>query len=191
MAPASPPGGEERNWSVPPPRPGLSYSTPPPIPVIPPLPRVVRTSRSLWLFSFAAGLAVLLGSFVARESNLQRLRGLVADMAAGRDAASVSTTAEVVFWGSVGALLAVTLLEAVALAAVLGRRNWARWILLPLLASHVLILVLASAFLVPAGAAGSYVVMLWGAGLLLALAGLSLLFLPSAGAWLKPERGSS
>ena len=191
MAPASPPGGEERNRSVPPPRPGLSYSTPPPIPVIPPLPRVVRTSRSLWLFSFAAGLAVLLGSFVARESNLQRLRGLVADMAAGRDATSVSTTAEVVFWGSVGALLAVTLLEAVALAAVLGRRNWARWTLLPLLASHVLILVLASAFLVPAGAAGSYVVMLWGAGLLLALAGLSLLFLPSAGAWLKPERGSS
>ena len=189
MAPPSPPGGEERNRSVPPPRPGLSYSTPPPIPVIPPLPRVVRTSRSLWLFSFAAGLAVLLGSFVARESNLQRLRGLVADMAAGRDAASVSTTAEVVFWGSVGALLAVTLLEAVALAAVLGRRNWARWTLLPLLASHVLILVLASAFLVPAGAAGSYVVMLWGAGLLLALAGLALLFLPSAGVWLKPERG--
>ncbi len=183
------PRGEERHRSAPPPRPGLSYSTPPPIPAIPPLPRVVRTARSLWLFSFAAGLAVLLGSFVARDSNLQRLRGLVAEMAAGRDAASVSTTAEIVFWGSISALLAVTLLEAVALAAVLGRRNWARWTLLPLLASHVLILVLASAFLVPAGAAGSYVVMLWGAGLLLALAGLALLFLPSAGVWLK--RGGS
>ncbi len=181
-------GGEERHQSAPPPRPGLSYSTPPPIPVVPQLPRTVRTARTLWFLSFAAGLAVLLGSFVSRDSNLQRLRGVVADMAAGSDAASVSKAAEIVFWGSIGALLLVTLLEAAVLAAVLGRRNWARWTLLPLLASHVPVLFLASAFLVPAGAAGSYVVMLWGAGLLLALAGLALLFLPSAGAWLKPER---
>lgn len=182
---ASQSGGEERHQSAPPPRPGPSYSVPPPIQVVPPLPRTVRTARTLWLCSFATGLAVLLGSFAARDSNLQRLRGVVADMAAGGGAAAVGTTAAIVFWGSIGALLLVTLFEAAVLAAVLARRNWARWTLLPLLASHVLILFLASAFLVPAGAAGSYVVMLWGAGLLLALAGLALLFLPSAGAWLK------
>ncbi|MDQ0767812.1 hypothetical protein QF031_000561 [Pseudarthrobacter defluvii] len=186
---ASQSGAEERRQSAPPPRPGPSYSTPPPIPVVRPLPRPVRNARTLWLFSFAAGLAVLLGSFVARDSNLQRLHGVVADMAAGNDAASVSTAAEIVFWGSIGALLLVTLLEAAVLAAVLGRRSWARWTLVPLLASHVLLLFLASAFLVPAGAAGSYVVMLWGAGLLLAFAGLVLLFLPSVGAWLKRETG--
>ncbi|MDP9985584.1 hypothetical protein J2S98_000728 [Arthrobacter oryzae] len=180
-------GGEERHPSAPPPRPGPSYSTPPPIPVVTPLPGTVRTARTLWLFSFGAGLAVLLGSFVARDSNLQRLHGVVANMAAGSGAAAVGRTAEIVFWGSIGALLLVTLFEAAVLAAVLNRRNWARWTLLPLLASHVLILFLASAFLVPAGAAGSYVVMLWGAGLLLAVAGLALLFLPSAGAWLRPE----
>ena len=184
-------GGEERRQSAPPPRPGPSYSAPPPIPVIAPPPRTVRTARSLWLFSFAAGLAVLLGSFAARDSNLQRLRGVVADMAAGGNAGSVAATAETVFWGSLGALLLATLLEAAVLVAVLGRRAWARWTLLSLLASHVLVLFVASAFLVPSGAAGSYVVMLWGAGLLLALAGLVLLFLPSAGAWLKPERGRS
>ncbi|MGN7200699.1 hypothetical protein [Arthrobacter sp. SAFR-044] len=185
---ASPSGGEERRLSAPPPRPGLSYSAPPPIPVTTPVPRTVRTARSLWLFSFVAGLAVLLGSFVARDSNLQRLRGVVADMAAGSDAGSVGTAANVVFWGSIGALLLVTVLEAAVLAAVWGRRTWARWALVPLLATHVPVMLLASAFLVPSGAAGSYVVMLWGAELLLAFAGLVLLFLPSAGAWLKRER---
>ena len=186
---ASHPGGEERRLPAPPPRPGLSYSTPPPIPVIPPAPRTVRAARMLWLFSFGAGLAVLLGSFVARDSNLQRLRGVVAEIAAAGDSSSVSTTAEIVFWGSIGALLVVTLLEAAVLAAVLGRRTWARWTLVPLLASHLLLLFPASAFLVPGGAAGSYVVMLWSAGMVLAFTGLVLLFLPPAGAWLKREHG--
>ncbi|MGZ4662623.1 MAG: hypothetical protein ACXVYB_15225 [Arthrobacter sp.] len=185
---ASPAGGEERRLSAPPPRPGLSHSAPPPIPASPAVPRTVRAARSLWLFSFAAGLAVLLGSLAARDSNLRRLRGVVADMAAGRDADSVGTAADIVFWGSIVALLLVTVLEAAVLAAVLGRRAWARWTLIPLLASHLLVLFLASAFLVPAGAAGSYVVMLWGAGVVLALAGLVLLFLPPAGTWLKGGR---
>lgn len=161
----------------------MSYSAPPPIPATPSLPRTVRASRTLWLLSFLAGLTVLAGSFVARDSNLQRLRALMADAAAG--GAGSATSAEFVFWGSVGALLLVTLLEAAALAAVLGRRAWARWVLVPLLASHLPVLLLASAFLVPRGAAGSYVVMLWVAGLALAFAGLVLLFLPSAGAWLR------
>ena len=182
---ASQPGGEEQHLPAPPPRPGFSYSAPPPIPVTPPPPWPVRTSRTLWILSFIAGLAVLLGSYVARDSNLQRLRGVVADMAAGSDAGSVGTAAEIVFWGSIAALLLVTLLEAAVLSMLMGRRIWARWTLVPLLATHVLLLLLASAFLVPGGAAGSYVVMLWAAGVALAFAGLVLLFLPSAGAWLK------
>ncbi|MDP9888856.1 hypothetical protein [Pseudarthrobacter enclensis] len=182
----SPAGGEERPVSAPPPRPGLSYSSPPPIPVAPRVPGAVRAARTLWLLSFAAGLAVLLGSFVARDSNLQRLRGVVAGMAGG-SGAGVATTASTVFWGSIAALLLMTLLEAAVLAALLGRRAWARWTLVPLLATHLLLLIPASAFLVPGGAAGSYVVMLWAAGLLLAFAGLALLFLPSAGAWVKHE----
>ncbi|WP_240471938.1 hypothetical protein [Pseudarthrobacter phenanthrenivorans] len=182
---ASQPGGEEQHLPAPPPRPGFSYSAPPPIPVTPPPPWPVRTSRTLWILSFIAGSAVLLGSYVARDSNLQRLRGVVAGMAAGSDAGSVGTAAEIVFWGSIAALLLVTLLEAAVLSMLMGRRIWARWTLVPLLATHVLLLLLASAFLVPGGAAGSYVVMLWAAGVALAFAGLVLLFLPSAGAWLK------
>jgi hypothetical protein len=184
----SPPGGDERRLPAPPPRPGLSWSAPPPIPATASLPRTVRAARTLWVLSFLAGLTVLAGSFVARDSNLQRLRAVVPDMAARSGAGSVGTAAEIVFWGSMGALLLVTLLEAVALAAVLGRRAWARWVLVPLLASHLPVLLLASVFLVPTGAAGSYVVMLWVAGLALAFAGLVLLFLPPAGAWLRQGR---
>ncbi|MFP5313359.1 MAG: hypothetical protein ACLGH7_13320, partial [Actinomycetes bacterium] len=140
-----------------------------------------------WFFSIAAGLAVLLGSYAARDSNLQRLRGVVAGMAAGSDAGSVNTTANVVFWGSIGALLLLTLGEAVVLAALTGRRSWARWSLLGLLAIHAAVMVPAAAFLVPAGAPGSYVVMLWGAELFLAAAGQAVVFLPSAGAWLRRD----
>jgi len=185
---ASRPGGDERRLSVPPPRPGLSYSAPPPIPATPSLPRTVRTARTFWVLSFLAGLAVLAGSFVARDSNLQRLRAVVEDMAARNGMASAGTAADVVFWGSLGALLLVTLLEAAALAAVLARRAWGRWALLPLLASHLPVLLLASVFLVPGGAAGSYVVMLWVAGLALGFGGLVLLFLPPTGAWLRQGR---
>lgn len=188
---ASQSGGDERHLSAPPPRPGLSYRAPPPIPVIPPAPRTVRSARTLLISSFLAGLAVLLGSFVARDSNVQRLRAVVADMAPGSDAGSVGTAANIVFWGSIGALLFMIALEAAVLAAVLGRRTWARWALILLLAAHLPVLLLASEFLVPSGAAGSYVVMLWGAGLLLAITGLVLLFLPSAGAWLKRERNQA
>jgi hypothetical protein len=46
----------------------------------------------------------------------------------------------------------------------------------------------AAAFLVPEGDAGSYVVLLWGAELLLAFVGLVALFMPSAGTWLKSRR---
>ena len=166
----------------------MSWSAPPPIPATPSLPGTVRTARTLWVLSFLAGLTVLAGSFVARDSNLHRLRAVVADTAARNGMASAGTAAEIVFWGSMGALLLATLLEAVALAAVLARRAWARWVLLTLLASHLPVLLLASVFLVPTGAAGSYVVMLWVAGMALAFGGLVLLVLPPAGAWLRRGR---
>jgi hypothetical protein len=94
----------------------------------------------------------------------------------------------VVFWGSLGAVLLVILLEAALLGVVMGRRGWARWVLLLLLAGHTVVLLVAAAFLVPDGDAGSYVVLLWGLGLLLAVAGLVFFFVPSANAWLKSGR---
>ncbi|MFF1252861.1 hypothetical protein ACFVYC_10270 [Pseudarthrobacter sp. NPDC058329] len=182
-APPSPSGPP-----APPPRPGLSYSTPAPIAVIPAAPRSVRTARTLWLLSFVAGLAVLAGSFLTRDSHLERLRTVVEQMAPGGDAEAVTAATGIVFWGSGGAVLLVMLLEAAMLGVVMGRQGWARWALLPLLAGHVLVLAVAAVFLVPEGDAGSYVVLLWGLQLLLALLGLVLFFVPSANAWLKSGR---
>ena len=169
----------------PPPRPGLSYAAPAPILVTPPAPRSVGVARTSWLLSFVAGLAVLIGTFFARDSNLERLRAVVEEMAPGGDADAVTTSSAIVFWGSLGALLLVILLEAAAVAAVSARHGWGRWLLIPLLAGHVVATVIAAAFLVPEGDAGSYVVLLWGAQLLLAFVGLVALFMPSAGRWLK------
>jgi hypothetical protein len=137
------------------------------------------------LLSFVAGLAVLVGTFFARDSNLERLRAVVEEMAPGGDADAVTTSSAIVFWGSLGALLLVILLEAAAVAAVSARHGWGRWLLIPLLAGHVVATVIAAAFLVPEGDAGSYVVLLWGAQLLLAFVGLVALFMPAAGRWLK------
>jgi hypothetical protein len=182
-APPSPSGPP-----APPPRPGLSYSAPAPIAVIPAAPHSVRDARTLWLLSFAAGLAVLAGSFLTRDSHLERLRTVVVQMAPGGDAEAVTTATGIVFWGSLAAVLLVILLEAAMLGVVMGRQGWARWALVPLLAGHVIVLLVAAAFLVPEGDAGSYVVLLWGLQLLLALIGLVLFFVPSANAWLKSGR---
>lgn len=185
---ASHPGGEKRHVSAPPPRPGPSYSAPPPIPAVPAPPRAVRNARRLWLASFVAGLAVLAGFVLTRDSHLHRLHGVVADMAPGSGPGAVEATADTVFWGSIAGLLVFTVLEAAALALVMGRRRRARWALVPLLAGHALVLLVASAILLPEGGAGGRVVLLWGAALVLAGGGLVLLFLPSAGAWLVPPK---
>lgn len=172
----------------PPPRPGLSYAAPAPIVVIPPIPRSVRLSRSLWLISFVAGLAVIIGSFFTRDSNLERLRSVVEQMAPGGDANAVTTSAAIVFWGSLSGSLFVILLQAAMLAVVSARHGWARWLMILLLAGQMLVMVLASAFLVPEGDAGRNVLLLWGAQLLFAFVGLVALFMPSAGRWLKANR---
>lgn len=187
-APAGPPAPPPTQHA-PPPRPGLSHSAPAPIAVIPPAPGSIRHGRTLWLFSFVAGLAVLVGSFLTRDGHLERLRSVVEEMAPGGDADAVTTATGIVFWGSGGALLLMILLEAVMLGVVMGRQGWARWALIPLLAGHALVMMVATAFLVPDGDGGSYVLLLWGAELLLALIGLVLFFLPSSGAWLKSSRG--
>lgn len=172
----------------PPPRPGLSYAAPAPIVVIPPTPRSVRVARSLWLLGFVAGLAVIIGSFLTRTSHLERLRTVVEQMAPGGDANAVTTSAAIVFWGSLSGSLLVLLLQAAMLAVVSARHGWARWLMILLLAGQILVMVLASAFLVPEGDAGRNILLLWGAQLLLAFVGLVALFMPTAGRWLKEKR---
>ena len=156
--------------------------------VVPPTPRTLQVARTLWLFSFVAGFAVLVGSFLTRDSHLERLRSVVDEMAPGGDADALTAASAIVFWGSMGALLLVMLLEAAALAILNGRQGWIRWLMIPLLLVHVGAVVVAEAFLVPEGDAGSYVWLLWGAQLLMAFVGLVLLFMPASNAWLRSRK---
>ncbi|HJW00639.1 MAG TPA: hypothetical protein VJ617_16220 [Arthrobacter sp.] len=145
-------------------------------------------ARTLWLFSFVAGFAVLVGSFLTRDSHLERLRSVVDGMSPGGDADALTAASAIVFWGSTGAMLLVILLEAAALAIVNGRRGWVRWLIIPLLLVHVGAMLVAAAFLVPEGGGGNYVWLLWAAQILMAFAGLVLLFLPSSNAWLRTRK---
>jgi hypothetical protein len=133
-------------------------------------------------------MAVIVGSFLTRDSHLERLRTVVDQMAPGGDANALTTSTAIVFWGSLSALLLLIVLQATMLAVASARRGWARWLLAPLLAAQVAAMAVAAAFLVPEGDAGSYVVLLWGAQLLLAFVGLLALFMPSAGHWFKSRR---
>lgn len=188
---SAPPSGEPPASPTrpgPPPRPGISFSSPPPIVVTPPLPRAVRFARSIWLLSFAAGLAVLVTSFLSRDAHLERLRTVVDEMAPGGDAYALTASTAIVFWGSVITMLLVILLEAAALGIIMGRQGWARWLMIPLLLGHAFATWVAGEFLMPAGDAGSYVALLWGAQLLLGFAGLILLFVPASGAWFRSRQ---
>lgn len=187
----APPSGEppaSPSRPAPPPRPGISYSAPAPIVVTPTLPRAVRLARSLWLLSFVAGLAVVVTSFLSRDAHLERLRTVVDGMAPGGGADALTASTAIVFWGSVTTMLLVIVLEAAALGIVMGRQGWGRWLMIPLLLGHAFATWIAAAFLIPEGDAGSYVVLLWGAQLLLASAGLILLFVPATGAWLRSRQ---
>jgi hypothetical protein len=139
--------------------------------------------------SFVAGLAVVVTSFLTREARLQRLRTVVDQMAPGGGADAVTTSAGIVFWGSLGAILLVVLVEAAALGLVMRRQAWARWALIPLLLGHLAAVWVAAAFLAD-GSATNYVVQLWAAQLLLASAGLAMLFAPSSTAWIR-SRGQT
>ncbi|UZX04422.1 hypothetical protein F8G81_18775 [Arthrobacter sp. CDRTa11] len=183
-----PPSPASQPPASPPPRPGLSYSAPAPIKVTQPPPRMVRLGRTLWVLSFLCGLAVLASSFFSRDAHLERLRGVVDQMAPGAEAEALTTSVAIVFWGSLGAMVVVILLEAMVLGSAMNQRGWARWVMIPLLLAHIGAMLVAGAFLVPADATGSYVVLLWAAQLLLALAGLVLLFLPSSGAWFRSRQ---
>ena len=57
-------------------------------------------------------------------------------MSPGGDADALTAASAIVFWGSMGAMLLVILLEAAALAILNGRQGWVRWLMIPLLLVH-------------------------------------------------------
>ncbi|UKA49051.1 hypothetical protein LFT48_16620 [Arthrobacter sp. FW305-123] len=174
--------------SAPPPRPGISLSTPPPIAAVPKPPAPARVSRSLWVASFLAGIAVVATGFLGRDSHFERLKGVIGGMVPDGDADALEGTTAVVFLGSLTMLALVIAMEAILLAVAFKRRVWARWALAPLVLLHAVVTVITADFVVAPGGDGILTTVLLAAQFILAAAGLILLFLPATTTWLLSER---
>ncbi|WP_309074876.1 hypothetical protein [Paenarthrobacter sp.] len=174
--------------SAPPPRPGISLSTPPPIAEAVRPPGPARLSRTLWVASFVAGIAVVVTGFLDRDSHFERLKGVIGGMVPDGDADAIEGATAVVFLGSLAMLALVIAMEAVLLAVLFKRRIWARWALAPLVLLHAVVTVITADFVVAPGGDGVLTIVLLAAQFILAAAALILLFLPSTTIWLLSER---
>lgn len=151
-------------------------------------PAPARLSRTLWVASFVAGIAVVVTGFLGRDSHFERLKALIAGMVPTGDTDAVEGATAVVFLGSLAMLALVVAMEAVLLAVLFKRRIWARWALAPLLLLHAVVTVITADFVVPPGTDGALTTVLLAVQFVLASAGLILLFLPSTTTWLLSER---
>ena len=144
-------------------------------------------SKALWIASFVAGAAVLVTGFLARDSQFERLKGVIAGMVPDGDAQAVEGATAVVFLGSLALLALVTAMEAVLVAVAFKQRSWARWVLAPVVLFHAVVVVMTADWLVAPGGEGALAIILLAAQYILAAAGLVLLFFPSTTQWLTPK----
>lgn len=175
----SPPG--------PPPRPQLSDRTPAPLRVrrTPP-PASVTASARLWLASALAGLVAAALAWTRWD---ERREALVAEVLSEDPNQDADLAASVVA-GALGASLAVivvlALLEALLAVLVRRRRPWARVLLVVLAVLHLAAAVPLAQFVAePGWEPGASVRWALVAELVLGLAGLVTVLLPSATAWLR------
>jgi hypothetical protein len=134
-----------------PPRPPLSDHTPAPIREILKPPPAVRRVRFLWILSFASGLIAGIFAFFARDEILEHVRGLINGLERGDDQQTVEALAVVVFWGTLGMLALVILIEAVLLGVLMRRHGKVRFVLLAMLLVNGAVTLLADAFLAAPG----------------------------------------
>jgi hypothetical protein len=130
-------------------------------------------------------------AFLSRNPQLDHLAKLVTDLRPEQDAATVKAVAAVVFWGALGALVVVIIIEALLLLRVMHRHGGARWALLCMALVQGGVGVLAVAFLVAPGAEGNTVFLLLAAAWVLAGAALVAGVMPGAGAWFRAEHQPS
>lgn len=169
----------------------MSDPTPPPLrrPVKPS--GAIRAARTLWLASFAVGMLAVVSAFLAREAHVERLSAAAAEIDPGGDALTLEAVATIVFWGSLGALVLVVVVEAILLRVMMRRHGWARWVLLVVLLIHFGVVLLADASLVAPAAEGILARVLLLGQLLLAGAGLIVSAVPGSRWWFRPEHQAS
>lgn len=165
----------------------MSDTRPAPIPGKAKPSPMIKAARSLWLASFAAGVAAVLFIVFAQEQRMEPLRKIVADLAPDRDAGTLDAVVALVFWGSLGAIALIILIEVLLLWAVMRRHGWARWTLVVVFLIHAGAALLADSFLAAPGDGGLHIRLLLLAQLALAFVATVMLLLPGTGAWFRAK----
>lgn len=174
-----------------PPRPATSDQVPPPLrPPVKPA-GAIKAARGLWLASFAVGALIVVTAFFARDAQVERLSAAAAVIDPGRDAETLEAVAMILFWGSLGALALIVLVEAILLRVMMRRHGWVRWVLLVALAAHLGIVLLVEASVVAPDLEGIAARVLLVGQLLLAGAGLIVSALPGTRWWFRAEHQAS
>ena len=150
--------------------------------------RQVKWARTLWLVSFGAGSIALLFAFVSRDEQLSRLRELVTDLAPEQDAATLAALASLVFWGALGLVALVIVIEAIVVRVMMRGHGGARWALMIMLVVNAGVVLIADALVIAPGDEGLYLRICLIAQLALAGVGLVLSLVPGAGRWFRAEK---
>ena len=168
----------------------MSDSTPAPVlqPIVPT--RTVKLARTLWLVSFAAGSIAILFAFVSRDEQLSRLRDLVTQLAPERDAETLAALASLVFWGTLGLVALVIVIEAILLRVMMRGHGGARWALMFILFVNAAVSLIADAFVILPGEEGLYLRICLVGQLTLAGGGLVLSLFPRPSAWFRAQKKS-
>lgn len=180
----APPRADEDDSTPPPARPPMSDDTKPPVLRKIPVPRIVKVARTLWALSFVLGGAAVFIAFLSRDALIVELTETLGRLAPGYGPAEVDSLVNIVYWASIVGLALVITIEAVLLAFVLNRRGRARWLQLLVLAMHVGVVLVASAF-IAIGDWALVIELLILAGLALAVVGWALCIVPQANRWFR------
>jgi hypothetical protein len=178
------PSGWEADPTPPPARPPMSDDTKPPVLRKIPVPRVVKLARTLWIFSFVLGGAAVLIAFLSHQTLTAELTTTLGRLTPGYSEDEVATFVDIAYWSCIAGLGVVITAEAILLGFVLNRRGGARWLQLLILVLHVVVVVVALAFLA-IGDWGALVALLLPSGLVLAVTGWVLCLVGPANRWFR------
>ncbi|MBG6217279.1 hypothetical protein IWX75_001734 [Arthrobacter sp. CAN_A6] len=174
-----------------PPRPEMSDPKPPPA-LAPREPNTeVRVSGRLWTASFLVGALALVVAFLDRTTHLDFLRETAGGLGTGLEPDEIDIVIGLAFWGTLGALLFVILVEMILVRPLLRGGGWARWALLGALVLQIGAALLATAFLAGSGTGFQPVPLLAIASAVLACAALVACLLPGATRWFRSGRLTS
>ena len=164
-------------------RPSVTGQAPAPIAGSAAVPAAVRRTVTAWQASLALTGFAIITMVLSRAGIARNLREQLMLRDPTIDPAALDTAAPRVVTGAIVSLVLVALIEWALVRAFTGRRAWARFAFLPVVAVHGVVATLAS-ILVPTSVWQGWLLLLTLLlGLLLAVAGAVLSFLPGVSAW--------